>query len=218
MSSKRTPRQNIWWQENAATHPLYGLGPSKAARRKELGVSNRSYIIGEQFVTQKIFENTAIAAQIPNSQFEGGPQPFYVDQLIKCKDCTRYFVYFAREHQQQVEENGKSIHAIPNHCYDCRSLYQRSKLAKIEFERLLSELKAADRSGNPGQSLSNDQWVELAEHLLMLLNDGQIEMSESTRQLLSRIQKLSADHLPNLTGVNARLMAVVEKSQKHFPF
>lgn len=193
------------WQENAAVHPIYGVGPSGRSHHHNSDISNRNFILGARFQVQKVFFETAIPADI---SFQGNSnflKAYYVDQLIKCKGCKRHFIYFAEEHKHRVEEVGKNFQAIPSHCYDCRVLHGKLKTAKQKFDLLLQQLKFADRSGRPHYSFSQEQWIDLGENFLFLLQHNRLSNSPSHKQLKLRMKNLSENRITLLSEISKKI-------------
>ena len=193
------------WQQNAATHPVYGIGPSEATGHGDTEISKKQCMVNSGSAFIRFFPATAIPAEQSfqgNTQF---PKSYYVDQLIRCSGCKRCFVYFADEHKFRVEEKGRNFQAIPSHCYDCRKLHGELKRAKQELDQLLWHLKAGDRKNDEQSTLSSEQWLRLGENFLLLVENKRLPNSSSFGKLRARIINLADDRLPELSDIAKRL-------------
>ena len=189
----RSPKVTLHW--NATT-------PTEAAERYRA-------ITGEKWPTvhgvsclsvTKRIPNTAVAADLTAQAWATVPVTHYFDVERICRDCDRWFIFFAEEQKHWYEELGFGLDSDCVRCVPCRKRQQGIGRQRQRYEELFH---VSERTV--------DENLEMAECCLSLIEASVFNnrQAERVRMLLNRIPsdasgKVAARH-KNLT---ARVRAI----------
>lgn len=122
-------------------HPRYGDKPK---------YSNNNYSLDEilqshwHYDRETIFPESAIPADIGKQNYSVFPCTIYVDIEKKCRQCGRWFIFYALEQKYWYEELYFIIDADCVKCIDCRKKEQTIKLMIRDYEALVKNNNRTD--------------------------------------------------------------------------
>ena len=122
-------------------HPLYGdavVTTQWATTREVIHASYWGYH------RETFFPESAIPANIKKQSHSGIPRHYYVDILKQCRDCSRQFLFFAREQQYWYEELGFYIDSDCVRCPVCRKSEQHLRQAFGRYSELVGRTDLSD--------------------------------------------------------------------------
>ena len=160
-----------------AEHPRYGRRPCFNDLVPKVGRD-------EKFVMMTMcrggIKGTAIEADMESQHGAAYYFKYYFDEALKCVDCFRQFIFFAKEKKYRCDALGYHIDAVSTRCYDCRQVKTASKRNQKRYGEL--------------QHIENrtlDQNIEMAEICLSLLEDAYLGMGQVqiVRMLLNSIAR-----------------------------
>lgn len=131
MSKKRKSRYKDY-----VPHPRYGDKPLYSGAHysaEEIEQAHWSY------ERKSYFPETAIAANIDKQNYSIFPRSLYVDIEKQCRQCGRWFIFYAREQQYWYESLGFYVDADCVKCPDCRRQEQEIKTLMHAYEALLKK-------------------------------------------------------------------------------
>jgi len=161
-------------------HPRYGDKPMYSGNNY-----SRDEIINSfwSYRRDKIFQETAIPANISNQNYSICPRKLYVDIEKSCRQCKRPFLFFAMEQKYWYEDLHFYVDADCVKCVECRKKEQSIKFLMIEYENLL---KNNDRT--------NEQTKRLKQVALKLFQVGYITNENKVNQIVS--QRVQPNKVP----------------------
>ena len=80
--------------------------------------------------------NTAIVANVSRQTSATVPVTHYFDTKRQCRDCTRPFIFFAKEQQFWYEELGFRLDGDCIRCFTCRKKRRGLENARMRYEEL----------------------------------------------------------------------------------
>jgi len=120
-------------QRNYVSHPRYGDKPMCSGE----DLSNDK-IMGSYWAYKKdsVFPESAINADISKQNYSIFPRNVYVDIEKQCKQCNRWFIFYAMEQKYWYEELRFYIDSDCVKCTDCRKKEQSIKHMMLDYELL----------------------------------------------------------------------------------
>ena len=101
------------------------------------------------------------------------PRYWYVDTTFSCDRCGGEFEFKATEQRAWYEEYGFWIDSLPKHCLACRQELRDLKVARQEYDRLVTEaLRAADIQVKRRLAAVIDRLYELGGPLPSRINEN----------------------------------------------
>jgi hypothetical protein len=161
-------------------HPRYGDKP-RASGCDEAVAAARKQWGGETF-REWVFPESAILADPSNQNYTVSPRMYYVDTKKTCRDCGRYFIFFADEQRHWYEDLGFFIDADCVRCPECR---KADRTLRRRFERYSQSIKNDDLDDTSLATLVGDA-VFLWEHAIL-----------KKEETLYRLRKLACSRIPD---------------------
>lgn len=125
-------------------HPRYGDKPIYSGESFPLSEILRAHW---QYDEESIFPETAISADVSVQNYSIYPIKIYVDIEKICRDCGRWFLFFAQEQKYWFEILKFYVDADCIKCIECRKKEQSVKNMLADYERLIKiELRTADET------------------------------------------------------------------------
>jgi len=122
-------RKNI---KSFVTHPKYGNSPILSGYK--LSDEERKYL-NLYFDKDSYFPNTVVVADVSKQNCIYGLK-LYVDTKVRCRDCNRPFIFFAKQQQYWFETLKFWIDSRCVRCYECRKKRKKT----IEWQTLYNQL------------------------------------------------------------------------------
>lgn len=144
MSKKRKTMHKAY-----VKHPRYGDKPISTGANFPVSEIVRAHW---QYNEESIFPDTAILADTSVQNYSMYPIEIYVDIEKQCRDCGRWFIFFAQEQKYWFEVLRFYVDADCVKCIECRKKEQNIKNMMREYE-LLSKNK--NRSNKETSKLKN---------------------------------------------------------------
>ncbi len=116
-------------------HPRYGKAPLLSGKNLSQAVKFGIY----QHQPAWIFPATRIRADESKQNYSVFPRTEYFDVLCRCRDCRRWFIFFAKEQQYWFEELRFFVDSICVHCPECRHARRHRHREEQEFAWLQKE-------------------------------------------------------------------------------
>jgi hypothetical protein len=181
------------------SHPRYGRRP------RTTGLNPGTTATGDVVLhwhtpDQCRIPNTALAADLSRQSRATVPVTHYFDAKRQCRDCGRWFIFFAEEQKHWYEELGFALEADCIRCVDCRRKQRGLERARQRYEDLFH---VVDRTP--------DQDLEMAECCVALVETGvfHTRQLERVRMSLNRIpMDLPEDMHTRSRNIRARLLAL----------
>lgn len=140
-----------------------------------------------------------IAADVSRQVFSVVPKEWYIDHLLRCRDCLRPFVFFAREQQYWYEELKFSIWSRPIRCAGCRASNRKLRRRHRRFSGLMSRPSWTDEELGDlvsdatalfrARVLRDEQKLRTLKNLAL----SRIPATEPARSILALVAELDAD-------------------------
>lgn len=126
-------------------HPRYGNKPTYSGLKFTADEILNSYWAYEK---DSIFPESGIEADISKQNYSSFPREIYVDIEKQCKQCNRWFIFFAKEQQYWYETLGFYIDVDCVKCIECRKKEQMIKLKMHEYEELVKNSHRIEKETN----------------------------------------------------------------------
>lgn len=141
-------------------HPRYGKAPLLSGDNLSQAVKFGIY----QHQPAWIFPATRIRADESKQNYSVFPRTEYFDVLCRCRDCRRWFIFFAKEQQYWYEELRFFVDSICVHCPECRHARRCRHREEQEWALLQKEAQ-----------LNSEQMTRLLELTISLWKRGFIQ-------------------------------------------
>lgn len=129
--------------DELVAHPRYRKTPAlcgeKLSRAARFGIY--------QHQPASTFPASRIPADESKQKYSVIPRTEYLDVLCRCRDCRRWFIFFAEEQQYWFEELQFFVDRCCVHCPECRHLRRQRHREEQEFTSLQKEAQPT-----PGQT------------------------------------------------------------------
>lgn len=130
-------------------HPRYGDKPKYSGYKYTVDEILQSHW---HYDKETIFPETAIPADVNKQNYSIYPCNIYVDIEKQCRQCQRWFIFYAQEQKYWYEELGFAIDADCVKCIDCRKKEQTVKQMMLNYEKLV---KNKNRTSDETRKLKN---------------------------------------------------------------
>ncbi|WP_426166236.1 zinc-ribbon domain containing protein [Pseudoduganella sp. R-31] len=141
-----------------------------------------------RYGSAQILPQTALRADVSVQLYTIYPRPYYVDMLKTCEDCSRTFIFYAREQRYWYETLGFCIDADCVRCVECR---RKQHAAKRRMDRY-AELQARD-------ALSRKEMMYFVDDCIFLFQQGKLKNLSH----LGRIKNAALRQIPEYDGTQA---------------
>ena len=116
-------------------HPHYGRSPQLNGVPLKDAASFGLY----QYEPSWTFPTTRIVAIPSRQNYRELPRSDYFDVLRKCRDCSRWFVFFAKAQQYWFEDLQFFVDSACMRCAECRRQQRHRKEAQRRYAEMLAE-------------------------------------------------------------------------------
>ncbi len=139
-----------------------------------------------------IFPETAIRADVSAQFYTIYPRGYYVDMLKTCRDCSRAFIFYAREQRYWYETLGLYIDADCKRCVECRR--KRRSLKRLMAHHMVryQELQARCK-------LSRKEMMHLVDDTIFMFQQGKLKKLYRLEKVVSAALK----QVPEYAGTKA---------------
>jgi len=174
--------------DELVAHPRYGKAPTLCGEKLSRAASFGIY----QYQPAWLFPASRIRANESKQNYSVVPRTEYFDALCHCRDCRRWFIFFAKEQQYWFEELRFFVDSCCVHCPACRHLRRQRHREEQEFASLQKEtqptLEQITRLLELTIALWNRQFIRKRSLLdstirLVLTHDPSNMMLEKVRDL-----------------------------------
>jgi hypothetical protein len=173
-------RKDLPHTEDLVPHPRYGKAPALHGVEFSQAASFGIY----QFRPAWTFPATRIRADESKQNYSDFPKSEYLDVLCQCRDCRRWFIFFAKEQQYWFEELRFYIDSICVHCSECRS-------KRRQYHREEQEFASLHREPQPNA----EQIARLLELTIKLWNRQYITKRSQLDSIIRQVSKHDPTHL-----------------------
>jgi hypothetical protein len=180
-------------------HPRYGRGPRITGLNPETDFLGGVFLHWHNSRFGRI-PNTAIVADLSKQTPATVAVTHYYDVKRPCRDCARYFIFFAEEQKYWYEGLGFGLDSDCVRCVECRKLTQGLARMRERYEELF---------GEPTRTV--DQALEMAECALSLMEAGMFgtRQAERVRMLLNQTADQGGNDIHKRRGsILARVRAI----------
>lgn len=130
-----TARELLPDVEELVAHPHYGKAPALCGEKLPRAAKFGIY----QHQPAWTFPASGIRANESKQNYSVIPRTEYLDVLCRCRDCQRWFIFFAKEQQYWFEELQFFVDSCCVHCPECRHLRRQRHREEQEFASLQKE-------------------------------------------------------------------------------
>jgi hypothetical protein len=166
-------------------HRRYGSAPRPSGLRVPEEEIRKSFW---RYRGERLFPETAIAADVSKQPLSIGPRFYYVDMLRECRSCHRPFIFFALEQRYWYETLGFVIDADCVLCPDCRRESQALRRRTRRYSDLVRK-----------QDLTPKELQFLVDDAAFLFTKGVLKNTNPLGHLKNRALKM----IPDYPGVQA---------------
>jgi len=168
--------------DDLVPHPRFrGQAPRSQLKLTEPEVRGSYWRYG----SARIFPQTALRADVSVQLYTIYPRPYYVDMLKSCNDCSRAFIFYAREQRYWYETLGFYIDADCVRCVECRRKQHAVKRHMVRY----TELQARD-------SLSRKEMMHFVDDCIFLFQEGKLKKIS----LLGKVKNAALKQIPEYAG------------------
>ena len=160
-------------------HPHYGTSPQLNGVPLKEAAAFGLY----QNQPSWTFPTTRIPAVPSRQNYTVLPRTDYFDVLRKCRDCSRWFVFFAKEQQHWFEELRFFVDSACLRCAECRRQQRHSKEVMRRYAELLAEL-------NPDA----EQMTQLLIDTLYLYKEGVLQRHHQLDKVITKVARIFPSH------------------------
>lgn len=168
--------------DDVVPHPRYRGKQQRSSLRLSEQEIRRSYW---RYARAHIFPQTALPADVKAQRYALFPRPYYVDMLKTCVECSRAFIFYAREQRYWYETLGFYIDVDCVRCVECR---RKQHAVKRHLERY-AELNARE-------SLSRKEMMDLVDECIFLFQQGKLKKLSH----LGGIKNSALQRIPDYAG------------------
>jgi len=135
-----------------------------------------------------IFPKTAIRADVSAQLYTIYPRGYYVDMLKTCDDCSRAFIFYAREQRYWYETLGFYIDSDCVRCVECRRAQHTLKRHMVRYQELQARSK-----------LSRKEMMHFVDDTIFLFQQGKLKKLYRLEKVISAALK----QVPEYAGTKA---------------
>ncbi|WP_435008420.1 zinc-ribbon domain containing protein [Tundrisphaera lichenicola] len=182
---------------NLVVHPRYGETTTSAGS----DLSDEEIVEscwGHGSLRLTVFPESAIRADISKQGNACVPRQCYVDQLCRCRDCERPYLFYALQQKHWYEELGFNLAADCVRCPECR---QSKRRLRRHFQSYSGLIKRDD--------LGDLEVAKLAGDAIFLARAGVLKSG----QKLGRIKNRAVARIPS-EPVTKELVSFISESRE----
>jgi hypothetical protein len=168
--------------EYIVPHPRYGDKPRASECPEAVAAAREKW--GSRYFRECVFPESAIMADTSKQNYSTLPQPYYVDVKKTCRDCGRYFIFFAEEQRYWYEDLGFYIWADCVRCPECR---KDNRTLRHRFDRYSLNIKSKK------DDLDDDSLAILVDDSIFLWEYGLLKKEE----ILYHLRKIACARIPD---------------------
>jgi hypothetical protein len=192
-AKRSTKASTAMWAPPAdlVPHPRYGSAPHASGLEYSEGQIRAGFWRHQR---ERLFAESVLVADATKQNYSVFPCEFYVDVLRTCRDCSRPFIFFAREQRYWYETLRFSIDADCVLCSPCR----RDARSVRRRLRRYSDLR--------------HKQTRSPKELMFLVDDGAYLVARGVLRNLSTLGQLKNEALkaiPDYRGTAALVQALV---------
>jgi len=184
--------------EYIVPHPRYGDKP-RTSGDKEAVAAAREQWVGETF-REWVFPESAILADPSKQNCTVLPRLYYVDMKKTCRDCGRYFIFFAEEQRHWYEDLKFFVDSDCVRCPDCR---RADRTLRRRFDRYSQNIKK--------DNLDNESLATLVHDAVFLWEHGLLKKKDN----LYRLRKMARSRIPDHEATRS-ISALMDSQLRRF--
>ena len=160
-------------------HPHYGRSPQLHGERLKEAAAFGLY----HYQPAWTFPVTRIPADPSRQNYSMMPRSDYVDVLKKCRDCSRWFIFFAKEQQHWFEELQFFVDSDCVRCAECRREQRHRKGVQRRYTALLME-----------PSPDHEQIAQLLTDTICLWKSGVFQKQHQLDRAITKAAAIDSSH------------------------
>lgn len=160
-------------------HPHYGRSP----QLNGVPLKEAAAFVLYEYQPSWTFPTTRIAADSSRQNYSLMPRTDYIDVLRKCRDCRRWFVFFAKEQQHWFEQLQFFVDSACLRCAECRRQQRHKKDAQRRYAEMLAE-------PNPDAG----QMTQLLTDTLYLYKEGVLQRQHQLDKVITKVAETLPSH------------------------
>lgn len=160
-------------------HPHYGRSPQLNGVPMKVAAVFGLY----EYQPSWTFPTTRIVAVPSRQNYTVMPRTDYFDVLRKCRDCRRWFVFFAREQQHWFEELQFFVDSTCLRCGECRRQQRHRKEVQRRYAAMLAE-------PNPDA----EQVTQLLTDTMCLWKEGVLQRQHQLDKVITKVAGILPSH------------------------
>ena len=160
-------------------HPHYGRSP----QLNGVPLKEAAAFVLYEYQPSWTFPTTRIAADSSRQNYSVMPRTDYIDVLRKCRDCRRWFVFFAKEQQHWFEQLQFFVDSACLRCAECRRQQRHKKDAQRRYAEMLAE-------PNPDAG----QMTQLLTDTLYLYKEGVLQRQHQLDKVITKVAETLPSH------------------------
>ena len=172
-------REFLPLEAELVSHPHYGRSPQLNGVPMKDAAAFGLY----EWQPSWAFPTTRIVADSSRQNYSVMPRRDYLDVLRKCRDCSRWFVFFAKEQQYWFEELQFFVDSSCVRCAECR----RQERHKKETQRRYAEMLAEP---NPDAG----QMTQMLTDTLYLYKEGVLQRQHQLDKVITKVAETLPSH------------------------
>lgn len=162
-------------------HPHYGRSP----QLNGVPLKDAAQFGLYEYQPSWTFPTTRIVAVPSRQNYSQMPRPDYFDVLRKCRNCSRWFVFFAKEQQHWFEELQFFVDSACLQCAECRRHERHRKATLRRYAAMLAE-------PNPDAV----QMTQLLTDTLYLYKEGVLHRQHQLDKVITKVAEILPSHEP----------------------
>ena len=91
---------------------------------------------------------SAVKADISKQSYSPLPVEWYIDESIKCMDCSKGFTFQADEQKHWYEDLQFNLSSKPKRCKECNAAFKKVKNETNQLNQHLRNIKQGINTGN----------------------------------------------------------------------
>ena len=174
--SRRDPGVHLHWNTVPRSERI-------ETYRRMLGADWPYGNIDDYVPKQECIAHTAVPADLTRQTPATIPVTHYLDLARPCRDCGRWFIFFAEEQKYWYEELGFSLNSDCIRCVDCRRRQQGIARQQETYESLVHILNK-----------TTEQILQMAAACISLIDAGifSTRRTQRVRELLNTLPDILA--------------------------
>jgi len=160
-------------------HPHYGRSP----QLNGVPLKDAAAFCLYEYQASWTFPTTRIVAIPSRQNYSVMPWTDYFDVLRKCRDCSRWFVFFAKEQQYWFEELQFFVDSTCVRCAECRRQQRHRKEAQRRYAEMLAE-----------PSPDAAQLTQLLTNTLYLWKEGVLHRQHQLDKVITKVAEMLPSH------------------------